>query len=63
LLIAFSKLLAYFCNNKAHIVGYSVGKSLVDSGIGERKLQGIGFHKGVEDISISSRKELKAIRQ
>jgi len=30
LLIAFLKLLAYSYNNKAHIVGYSIGKLLID---------------------------------
>jgi len=63
LLIAFSKLLACSCDNKAHAVGCGAGESLVDLGTGERKLQGIGSRRGVEDISVSSRKELKAVRR
>jgi len=31
----------YSCDNKAYAVGYSAGKSLVDLGTGERKLQDI----------------------
>jgi len=38
LLITFLKLLTYSYNNKAYIVGYSVGKLLIDLGIEERKL-------------------------
>jgi hypothetical protein len=34
----------------------------MDLGIGEWKLQGIGSCKGVEDISIGSYRELKAVR-
>ena len=56
-------ILIYSYNNKAHIVGCSTGKLLIDLGIGEQKLQGISSYKGVEDISISSYKELKAIRR
>ena len=63
LLITFSKLLTYSYNNKAYTVGYSAGKSLINPEIGERKLQGISSRRGVEDISVSSRKELKAIRR
>ena len=62
LLIAFLKLLTYSYNNKAYTVGYSAGELLVDPGIEERKLQGISSRRGVEDISVSSRKKLKAIR-
>ena len=61
--ITFLKLLAYSYSNKTYIVGSSAGESLVDLGTGERKLQGIGSHRGVEDISVSSRKELKAVRR
>ena len=53
----------YSCNNKAYIVDYNMGKLLIDLGTEERKLQGISSYKGVEDISISSCKELKAIRR
>jgi len=63
LLIIFSKLFTYSYDNKAHTVGYSAGKSLVNLKTGERKLQGIGSYRGVENISVSSYKELKAIRQ
>ena len=62
LLIAFLKLLAYSYNNKAHIVGYGVGELLMDLETGEQKLQGISSRRGVEDIDVSSHKELKAIR-
>ena len=61
--ITFLKLLTYSYSNKTYIVGSSAGKLLIDLGIGEQKLQGIGSCRGVEDISVSSRKELKAIRQ
>jgi len=44
------------------VVGYSAGELLIDLGIGEWKLQGIGSYRGVEDISVSSHKELKAVR-
>ena len=63
LLITFLKLLTYSYNNKAYTVDYSAGKLLIDPRIGKRKLQGISSRRGVEDISISSRKELKAIRR
>jgi len=45
------------------VVGYSVGESLIDLRIGERKLQGISSRRGIEDISVSSHKELKAVRR
>jgi hypothetical protein len=35
----------------------------MDLGIGEWKLQGIGSCKGVEDISIGSYRELKAVKE
>jgi hypothetical protein len=62
LLITFLKLLTYSCNNKTHIVGYGVGKSLIGLGIGEQELQGISSYRGVEDINISFYKGLKAVK-
>jgi hypothetical protein len=55
------KLLAYFYN-KTYAIGYGAGKLLIDLGIEKWKLQGIGFYREVEDISINSYKELKAAR-
>ena len=34
----------------------------MDLGIGERKPQGIGSRRGVEDVGVGSRRELKAVR-
>ena len=62
MLITFLKLLTYSCDNKTYIVSYKVGESLVNLGIGEQELQGISSCKGVEDISVSSHKGLKAVR-
>ena len=40
-----------------------MGESLINLGIEEQKLQGIGSCKEVKNISISSYKELKAIKR
>ena len=45
------------------MVGYNIGKLLIDLGVRERGLQGISSYRGVEEVSISSHRELKAIRQ
>jgi len=45
------------------MVGYSAGKLLIDLGTREQKLQSISSHRGVKNIGVSSRKELKAIRR
>jgi hypothetical protein len=62
LLITFLKLLTYSCDNKTYIVDYRAGKSLISLGIGKQELQGVSSCRGVEDISVSSCKGLKAIK-
>ena len=55
-------MLACSCNNKAYIVGYGVGKLLIDLGVGEWGSQGISSRRGVEEVGVSSYRKLKAVR-
>jgi len=39
-----------------------VSELLVDLGTGERKPQGIGSRRGVKNVGVNSRRDLKAVR-